>query len=147
MTDVLVTLAAELDVALTVVSVDHGLRPESAREVELVRGLADGWGVPFHALRLQLEKGPGVQARARDARYAALHTLRASVQADLLAVGHTRDDQAETVLSRMLRGSGVRGLRGIWPARADGVVRLFSSSAAGLFISPRRSPARASAWK
>ena len=103
MADVLVSLATELDLTLTVASVDHGLRPESAHEVELVRGMAAGWGVPFFALRLQLDKGPGVQARARDARYAALHTLRRNLNADLLAVGHTRDDQAETVLSRLLR--------------------------------------------
>jgi tRNA(Ile)-lysidine synthase len=123
MTDVLVGLSAELGLSVTVASVDHGLRPESAHEVELVRGLAAGWGVPFHGLRLQLSKGSGVQARAREARYSALHALRAEVGADWLAVGHTRDDQAETVLARVLRGSGVRGLRGIWPERPDGVVR------------------------
>lgn len=123
LTDVLVDLSAELSLSLAVASVDHGLRAESPAEVEHVRALCAGWGVPFHALRLELVRGPGLQARAREARYAALMALRNELSADVLAVGHTRDDQAETVLSRVLRGSGVRGLRGIWPSRPDQVVR------------------------
>ena len=111
--DVLLALAPELQLDITVASVDHGLRPEAAREVEHVRGLAEHWQVPFRSLRLGLATGPGAPARARAARYEALDELRRDLGADVLAVGHTRDDQAETVLSRLLRGSGVRGLRGI----------------------------------
>ncbi len=121
--DVLLALAPELQLDITVASVDHGLRPEAAREVEHVRGLAEHWQVPFRSLRLGLATGPGAPARAREARYEALDELRRDLGADVLAVGHTRDDQAETVLSRLLRGSGVRGLRGIWPVRGGVVVR------------------------
>jgi len=123
LTDVLVRLADELALHVTVASVDHGLRPEAAAEVEHVRGLAARWGVPFREIRLALPPGAGVPARAREARDEALEALRRELGADVVAVGHTRDDQAETVLARLLRGSGVRGLRGIQPARADAVVR------------------------
>lgn len=121
--DVLVGLSPTFPLKVTVASVDHGLRPEAAGEVAHVAALADGWGVPFRGLELALAPGPGAPARARQARYEALEALRRELGADVVAVGHTRDDQAETVLARLLRGSGVRGLRGIAPAREDAVVR------------------------
>jgi tRNA(Ile)-lysidine synthase len=121
--DVLVRLAEAFPLKLTVASVDHGLRPEAPAEVQHVAQLAEAWGVPFRGLTLALEPGAGVPARARQARYQALEGLRRELGADVVAVGHTRDDQAETVLARLLRGSGVRGLRGIAPTREDAVVR------------------------
>lgn len=121
--DVLVGLAEAFALTVTVASVDHGLRPEAPEEVQHVAQLSQGWGVPFRGLALALEPGPGAPARARQARYQALEALRRELGADVVAVGHTRDDQAETVLARLLRGSGVRGLRGIAPAREDAVVR------------------------
>jgi tRNA(Ile)-lysidine synthase len=123
MLDVLVRLAPELELQLEVAAVDHGLRPEAAREVELVGRHAYERSVPFHALALGLAPGPNVQERAREARYAALHQLARSRDATAIAVGHTRDDQAETVLLRLLRGSGIRGLGGVEPRRADGIAR------------------------
>lgn len=116
-------LSSELYLDLVAVSVDHGLRPESAADVEIARAQAAALKVPFRALRLDLATGPDLQARARDARYAALREQRLLDGARSLAVGHTRDDQAETVLSRMLRGAGIRGLAGIAPRRDDGVIR------------------------
>jgi tRNA(Ile)-lysidine synthase len=124
MLDVLARLAPELGFAIEAAAVDHGLRPGAAAEMALVRELAERLGVPFHAVRVEVETARGsLQAAARRARYAALRDLASRLGARRIAVGHTRDDQAETVLSRLLRGAGPRGLAGIAPRRADGVVR------------------------
>lgn len=105
-------------------SVDHGLRPDAARDVEVARALAERLGVPFRAMRIEVRPaGEAIQAAARAARYRALGALAAEVGATAIAVGHTLDDQAETVLSRILRGASLVGLAGIEPRRADGVVR------------------------
>ncbi len=95
---------------LSAASVDHGLRPEAAEDVETARRLAERHGIPFHALRLRLSPGGDLQARARDARYAALLARAEAIGADAIVTGHHHDDQAETVLLRLLRGAGVSGL-------------------------------------
>jgi tRNA(Ile)-lysidine synthase len=108
---------------LIAATVDHGLRPEAASEADLVRELAGRLGVPFVSLSVVVPAGPSLQAQAREARYAALLACAADQGAQRIAVGHTMDDQAETVLARVLRGAGLEGLQGIVPKRADGVVR------------------------
>jgi len=121
---VLHRLRSELGVTLCVASVDHGLRSESASEVEQVGAFASSLGVPFHAVRVDLAaEGVSLQARARELRYQALQELARSQGATCIAVGHTQDDQAETVLARVLRGAGLRGLGGIEARRSDGVIR------------------------
>lgn len=121
---VLHRLAPSLGFELQAASVDHGLRPESAREVALAGELAHSLGVPFTPLSIEVPReGASLQAKARAARYAALLEQMKRIGAGALAVGHTRDDQAETVLARAIRGSGVLGLSGIEPRREDGVVR------------------------
>lgn len=117
-------LRRELRITLCAASVDHGLRPESASEVEQVGALASSLGVPFLSARIEVPtQGVSLQAKARELRYGALQELASSQSAKSIAVGHTQDDQAETVLSRILRGTGIRGLSGIEPRRADGVIR------------------------
>jgi tRNA(Ile)-lysidine synthase len=124
MLHVLHRLRRELGITLCAASIDHGLRPESAAEVEQVRRLADSLGVPFVSARVDIQaEGASLQAKARDLRYRALHELAKSRSAKCIAVGHTQDDQAETVIARVLRGAGIRGLSGIEPKRADGVIR------------------------
>ena len=119
---VLAELAPRLSLRLRVASVDHGLRPESAHEVRLVGQAAAALGLQFTPLKLDLPAGANLQARGRAARYEALH-IEASKDQAKIALGHTLDDQSETVMGRVLRGAGLRGLAGIQPQRRDGVVR------------------------
>jgi tRNA(Ile)-lysidine synthase len=121
---VLHRLRNELGITLRAASIDHGLRPESGIEIRQVAKLAQSLGVPFTAGAVKLEAPEAsLQARARELRYAALRDIAASQSATAIAVGHTRDDQAETVLARLLRGAGIHGLRGIEPRRQDSVIR------------------------
>jgi tRNA(Ile)-lysidine synthase len=104
----------------------HALRGADADlDLALVRAYAEGTGVPLHVERLAPEslQGPGFETRARARRYAFLRRVAVEVGALRIATGHTLDDQAETVLLRLLRGSGPRGVRGIQPRRRDGVIR------------------------
>lgn len=123
MLDVLARLRRELDLDLVAASVHHGLREEADSEIALAGEQASRLGIPFHVLRVHVEPRGSLQARARSARYAALAELAHRCGAVRIAVGHTKDDQAETVIARLLRGSGPRGLAGIAPKRADGVIR------------------------
>lgn len=119
----LARLAPELGFSVEAASVDHGLREQAARDVALARAQAESLGLPFHPLKVHVSLGGSLQAKARAARYAALQARAAELGATRIAVGHTRDDQAETVLLRLLRGSGLRGLGAIDPKRPDGVIR------------------------
>ncbi len=100
---------------------DHRMRAESASDADWVRALCQDRGVPCRIERSLAV--PRSEAEAREARYAFLHRAREQLGADLLATAHQADDQAETVLFRLLRGSGLAGLSGIQASRAPYVVR------------------------
>lgn len=120
----LARLRSELGVSLVLVGVDHGLRAEAARELDLVEALAHELDAPFERVQVSLDlTGRSVQAAAREARYAALREVAARCGAARIAVGHTLDDQAETVLAAAVRGKSLEAMRGIAWRRADGVVR------------------------
>jgi tRNA(Ile)-lysidine synthase len=120
--DVLARLAQKLGFSLVAHGVDHGLRPEAERELALAAALAGKLAVPFDTTRVAVAAGGNLQARARSARYAALEAACASASANLLATAHHADDRAETVLLRLLRGAGPRGLA-VLPPRAGARIR------------------------
>jgi hypoxanthine phosphoribosyltransferase len=103
----LLALAAGAGLEVTAVHVDHGLRPGSAGEAEVVAAAARRFGADFRARSVRVAPGPNLEARARAARLAALPPGAAT--------GHTMDDQAETVLLNLLRGSGPPGLAAMAP--------------------------------
>jgi len=99
--------------------VDHGLRAGAAAELEQAQRFATALGVPFGTSSLQVAPGGNLQARARVARHQALQAAGREAGATAIALGHTADDRAETVLMRLLRGAGPRGLAAM-PARVEG---------------------------
>jgi tRNA(Ile)-lysidine synthase len=118
----LLVLAAGAGLCPVAVHVDHGARAGSAGEAEVVARFAERLGTGFAAEVVAVPPGPNFEARAREARYEALERARARLGATVVLVGHSRDDQAETVLLNVLRGAGVPGLAGM-PARRDTIVR------------------------
>ncbi|MGE0786141.1 MAG: tRNA lysidine(34) synthetase TilS [Sandaracinaceae bacterium] len=120
---VLSRLAPELRLTLYAASVDHGLRASSIDDLAVARRLAEALHVPFAPLAVSVPEGASRQAKAREARYAILQEHARAIGADRIAVGHTVEDQAETVLLRLARGASLIGLRGIAPQRDDGVIR------------------------
>ncbi len=103
-------------VALAAVTVDHGLRPESAGEAAHVAAVCDGLGIPHDVLTWEGWDGRGnLQDQARRTRYSMMADWARSEGLDAVALGHTADDQAETVLMRLAREAGVDGLSGMSP--------------------------------
>ena len=112
-------LAPQWSLSLHVLHIHHGLRPESDGEAEFVERVARAWKLPVTVERLRglSLQSPSLEAEARRARYAAFHRWAERLAADRVALGHTGDDQAETVLMRLLQGAGPRGLSGVPPVR------------------------------
>jgi tRNA(Ile)-lysidine synthase len=113
----LAELRATYGLTLTAAHVDHALRPESAAEADAVATLCARLGLTLERRRVAIGRGPGLEARARRERYRALREVAAGAGADWVVTGHTLDDQAETVLLHLLRGTGRRGLGGMARAR------------------------------
>jgi tRNA(Ile)-lysidine synthase len=108
---------------IDVATVDHGLRPEAAAEARGVGDHARRRGFRHHLIEWRGDKPTSrLQERAREARYRLLAECARAIGADHIVTAHHADDQAETVLFRLLRGSGLGGLRGMDPlAMRDGV--------------------------
>ena len=101
----LLLLACRTERKVTAWHVDHGLRSDSANDFAFVNDIAVRLGVEAELRTVRVEQGPNIEARARDARFAVLPPN--------VLTGHTADDQAETVIINLLRGSGTAGLSGM----------------------------------
>lgn len=128
---VLLSLLCELrdsvipELRLEAVHVNHGLQAEAAAWEAHCRQVCESMQLPFHARRVKVDSsatGTGLEAAAREARYAVFRDLLP--EAGLLLQGHHLDDQSETLLLHLLRGSGARGLAGIPAGRPLGRGRL-----------------------
>lgn len=113
-------LKAEFDLTLSVAHLNHSLRPEADEEEGLVKGLCQDLGLPFYASKVDVAKKAAsekksIEEAGREVRYYFFNQLWAELQADLIATAHHKDDNAETVLLNLLRGTGIKGLRGIMP--------------------------------
>jgi tRNA(Ile)-lysidine synthase len=110
---------------IEIATVDHGLRPESAKEAHLVADWAQSQGFRHRILSWRGPKPKTrIQERAREARYRLLARHAKEIGACAIVTAHHADDQAETILFRLLRGSGVAGLAGMSPISAIGDLRL-----------------------
>ncbi len=118
--DLLQRLSAEWRLTLHVAHLNHHLRPEAAAEAERVRAEAEQRGWPFHTeaadVRAHAQHAQqSIEEAARHLRYDFLARVARAAEASVIAVAHTADDQAETVLMHFLRGCGLAGLRGMLP--------------------------------
>jgi tRNA(Ile)-lysidine synthase len=126
---VLALLMDEFRLRLTTAHLNHGLREQEADDDEaFVRRLSEGMGIACickktDILALQEEKRRSLEEIGREERYRFLHETAEKFGAVKIAVGHHRDDQAETVLLHLLRGCGPEGLRGILPVRDGRIIR------------------------
>src|SRR6267142_752109 len=114
--------AAGSGFSISAIHVHHGLSPNAGAWAQFCRALCARWGVPLAVRRVKVaKKGKGPEAAAREARYRAFK----NIPCDAVALAHNRDDQAETVLMNLLRGTGVRGASGMPPrGRLDGKLLL-----------------------
>jgi tRNA(Ile)-lysidine synthase len=118
---ILADLADQLGIVIHVAHFDHRMRPkQSAEDADFVAKLANRIGAPIRLGRA--DKPTKTEDAARTARYAFLRRAASEIGAPAIATGHTRDDQAETVLLHLVRGSGLGGLAGMRPLR-DGIAR------------------------
>jgi tRNA(Ile)-lysidine synthase len=116
----LLRFGCDRDYQLSVAHFDHGMRPDSAADAVWLRGLCRAWELPLHAGRAQTALHSEADARA--ARYTFLRRTAAALGVDHIATAHHADDQVETILFRLARGTGLDGLAGI-PRRRGRIVR------------------------
>lgn len=123
--EVMAALAPRLEIILAgVAHFNHKLRgEESEKDEQFVAALAARHGIPLYRTEAAFSKATNLEQEARRARLDFFRALIGAGRAQRVAVAHTRDDQAETVLLRLTRGSGLAGLAGILPVTREGVIR------------------------
>lgn len=133
MLHLLLELREEMDLRIIAAHMDHGLRgAESNRDHDFVKSLSKKLGIEFVSKRLKKGElkslGGSPQDAARKIRYAFFEEAALKLKADRVALGHTLDDQAETVLMRLMKGSSLSGLAGIQPVREIFIRPLINTS-------------------
>jgi len=124
--DILNELRNELGIELIVAHFNHGLRPEEdGEETRFVESMALSLNLPFETKKAgpYMQETGSLEEKARHARYCFFDEVNDKFSARKIATGHTLNDQAETVLMRLLRGSGTSGLAGIPPVRGGRIIR------------------------
>lgn len=126
---ILYRLQDSYNLKLVVAHLNHGLRPEAAEEAQAVEELARDYSVCFEKKEVDVkaykkENHLSEEEAGRRARYIYFHELAKKYKAAVIALGHHYDDQVETVLFNIIRGTGPDGLAGILPARSEGMVKL-----------------------
>jgi tRNA(Ile)-lysidine synthase len=129
---VLLTLRSELDCSLKAIHIDHGLRKESTDEAGFVRDLCLSWGIECLVRKVDVDNRlansrDSVEMAARYLRYQEFHQALQELGCNKLALGHNADDQAETVVMRIIKGTGTSGLAGIFPVRERMIRPLLTS--------------------
>jgi tRNA(Ile)-lysidine synthase len=119
----MMVLAVAAGCTVTAVHVDHGLRPGSEVEADVVSVAAARFGVAFRSETIEVAQGPNLEARARDGRYAVLP--------DDVMTGHTADDQAETMLINLMRGASSSGLAAMRPGPRRPILALRRTTTTG----------------
>ena len=112
----LLVLATQVSSEVKAIHVDHGIRKNSDTEADFVSQTAQSLGATFESVAIEVQPGPNLEARARKARY--------SVLPENVLTGHTADDQAETILLALIRGSAWHGLSGIRPSLQRPILKL-----------------------
>ncbi len=120
----LLALASSAGLEVTAIHVDHGIRADSENEAYIVALAAERFGAKFESRTIHVEAGPNLEERARKARY--------SILPENVLTGHTADDQAETILLALLRGSAWQGMSGITPSTDRPILQLRRSETEGL---------------
>src|SRR3990172_8372159 len=128
LTELLLELKPRLGITLVLAHLNHGLRAEAEEDEAFCRSLSERLSLPFASGRADVAERArkskrSIEDEGRNARYQFLEAQAAKFGAQRIAVGHTLDDQAETFLLRLLRGSGSRGLGAIHPVKDGGIVR------------------------
>jgi tRNA(Ile)-lysidine synthase len=141
-------LAPQRQLRLHVAHLDHQLRPESADDAAFVAQIAAAWALPVTLgyepiATIARSRRMGIEATARAVRSDFLTATARAVGADAIALGHTADDQAETVVLRLLRGAGPSGLAAMRPKRPAEAPEACSNSAPIMLIRPLLETTRA----
>lgn len=130
----LLVLAAAAGCRPVAYHVDHGLRADSAADASVVEDAAGRLGADVVRIVVEVHPGPNLEARARAARFAALP--------EAVATGHTADDQVETILMNLLRGSGLSGLAGMRLGERHPILALRRSETRGVCMKAGLSPVK-----